>query len=78
MSKTIQIREIPDEVHEILTQQAAAVGMSLNRFLLAEFGNITRRSRNGDVLRRARKRAGSRPSSARIVADIRSEREQLG
>ena len=36
MTKTIQIRNVPDEVHRALKARAVAAGMSLSAFLLRE------------------------------------------
>lgn len=33
MSKMIQIRDVPDRVHKLLTRRAALAGMSLSDFL---------------------------------------------
>ncbi len=33
MSKMIQIRDVPDRVHKVLTRRAALAGMSLSDFL---------------------------------------------
>jgi 23S rRNA maturation mini-RNase III len=78
MSKVVQVRDVPEEVHETLSRQAEGAGMSLNRFLLAEFESIARRSRNAEVLSRARERAGPRLATDDIVADVRAERDRLG
>lgn len=78
MTRVIQVRDVPDEVHETLSRQAEAAGVSLNRFLLAEFESITRRSRNAEIFRRARERPRARLSTEEVVADIRDERDRLG
>lgn len=36
MSKMIQVRHVPDHLHRRLKQRAAAAGMSLSDYLLAE------------------------------------------
>jgi plasmid stability protein len=36
MSKMVQIRNVPDEIHLTLKQRAAAAGMTLSDYLLAE------------------------------------------
>ena len=39
MSRNVQVRDVPDPVHDELTRQAHDAGLSLNRFMLAELGN---------------------------------------
>ena len=41
MSKMIQIRDVPDRVHRILTRRAALAGMSLSDFLKRELEERT-------------------------------------
>ena len=38
MFKTIQIRNVPEALHQRLKARSAAAGMSLSNFLLAELG----------------------------------------
>lgn len=40
MSKMIQIRNVPDELHRTLKIRAAQLGMSLSDFLLSEIHQI--------------------------------------
>ncbi len=46
MSKMIQIRNVPDEIHRILKIRAVNAGMSLSEFLLRE---VTRAAARPDV-----------------------------
>ena len=43
MARIIQIRDVPDNVHDALIEAAAAEGMSLNRYVLRELGQVARR-----------------------------------
>jgi plasmid stability protein len=58
VAKTIQIRNVPDQVHRSLRTQAAEAGVSLSDFLLAEIEQVAARPTNAQVLRRAGERAG--------------------
>ncbi|MHB1486847.1 MAG: FitA-like ribbon-helix-helix domain-containing protein [Acidimicrobiales bacterium] len=58
MSKTIQIRDVPDEVHRTLRTRAAAAGESLSRYLLREAIRVAGRPPVADVLIRAAERRG--------------------
>ena len=81
MSKTIQIRDVPDDVHATLRARAAAVGESLSDYLRTEVEQIARRPAIADVLRRARTRTEG-PTTEDILAVLhegRAERsEHLG
>jgi hypothetical protein len=74
--RNLQVRDVPEAVHAELARQAAAAGMSLNRFMLAELERIARRGRNADVLRTAAARPGSQITSEEIVDAIRAGREE--
>lgn len=74
MTKTVQVRTVPVEVHDELVRQAAGSGLSLNRFLLGEFDRIARRGRNAEVFARAAGRRGRRISAVRAVEAIRADR----
>ena len=50
MSKSIQIRGVPEEVHAVLRMRAAAAGQSLSEYLLHEAIRIAARPSLGDVL----------------------------
>ena len=75
MSRVIQIRDVPDEVHDALTELARKAGMSINRFLLIELEHIARRARNKVIIERARAREGSRLSAEEIVGTLRQIRD---
>jgi 23S rRNA maturation mini-RNase III len=75
-SRNVQVRDVPESVHAELARQAAAAGMSLNRFMLAEFERIARRGRNAEVFRAAAARQGGRVSSEEIVEALRAGREE--
>lgn len=75
MSRVVQVRDVPDEVHEALVRQARREGLSLNQFVLREYERIARRSRNADVFARAAERPGRRPTRAEILQSLREVRE---
>ncbi|MBA2640437.1 MAG: hypothetical protein H0U77_10765 [Nocardioidaceae bacterium] len=72
----IQVRDVPEEVHSALTDQARAAGLSLNRFLLREFERVARRGHNAGVLRTTDTVRGRRPTSAQIVTAVREDRRR--
>jgi antitoxin FitA len=73
--KTIQIRNVPDRVHKVLRARAAAAGMSLSDYALAELERVADRPPVADLLARARARAGGAGADA-IVAAVRSGRDR--
>lgn len=74
MSKTIQIRKVPERVHRTLRERAAANGTSLSDYLLAEIERLAERPAVSDVLERAETRYGGASRDA-IVAAIRAGRD---
>jgi plasmid stability protein len=77
MARTIQIRNVPDDVHRMLHRRAAAAGLSLSGYLLRELIRLAERSRPpvSDVLARAGARRGG-ARTADIVAAVRSGRDR--
>jgi hypothetical protein len=79
MSKTIQVRDVPDDVHDALAALAEARGLSLTRFLLGEFEHLARRpevaAHNRTVIEEARARIGmTKATRETILEAIRSGR----
>jgi plasmid stability protein len=56
MSKMIQIRNVPDELHRELKIRAAKAGMSLSEFLLREVAKVAEKPSLAEVLERIRQR----------------------
>ena len=44
MPRVIQIRDVPDEVHQALVDAAKAQGLSLTRFMLRELEHLAKRA----------------------------------
>lgn len=73
--KTIQVRNVPDEIHRTLRTRAAAAGISLSDLALGELERVAKRPTVADLLARAQARAGGAEGSA-IVAAVRAGRER--
>lgn len=56
MSKMVQIRDVPDEVHALLVARAASEGRSLSEMLREEVAMLARRPSRTEVLKRIRAR----------------------
>lgn len=74
MSRMIQIRNVPDEVHREIKARAALAGMTLSDFLLREVERVVATPSIEEVL--ARLAARERPSLSESPADaVRAERD---
>lgn len=74
MSKTIRVRNVPEELHRRLESRAALAGMSLSDYLLAELRRFADRASPEEMRRRlAERRPVTLPESA--VAAVRAERD---
>lgn len=76
MAKTIQIRNVPDEVHAELKARAAANGQSLSDYLLGHAVRVAARPAIADVLLREGPRPGGTISTKQIVDAIRDGRSE--
>jgi plasmid stability protein len=75
MAKTIQIRDVPEDIHRTLRIRAAAAGVSLSDYLLAEIERVASRPALADVLARAGVRGGG--ASVESITDaVRADRER--
>jgi antitoxin FitA len=73
--KTIQIRNVPDEVHRTLRTRAAASGISLSDYALWELERVAQKPPIAELLTRARSRAGGASGQA-IVDAVRTGRDR--
>ena len=75
MSRMIQIRNVPDEVHSQLKARAALEGMSLSDYLLREVRRILERPRLAELRSRLR---GREPVRTRVTPAraVRAERDR--
>lgn len=56
MSKMLQIRNVPDELHRELKIRAARAGMTLSDYLLRELRHVASRPELEDLLERIKRR----------------------
>ena len=74
MSKMIQIRNVPDDVHRALVEKAAREGLSLSGFLLREVAKVAERPSLAEIMARAEQRKPLKPvtqSSVEILRELR-------
>jgi plasmid stability protein len=72
---SIQVKEVPDDVHATLRSRAAAAGMSLQEYLLGRLVDDARRPTLAEVLERADGRAGGRVPLQAAAKAVRAERD---
>ena len=72
---SIQVKDVPDDVHATLRRRAASAGMSLQEYLLARLTEDARTPTLEEVLERAGGRAGGHVPLRAAVKAIRAERE---
>ncbi|MGH7805645.1 MAG: hypothetical protein ACREQJ_14955 [Candidatus Binatia bacterium] len=74
MSKMIQLRNVPDDVHRTLRKRALDEGTTLSEYLVREVTRLAERPTLDDVLARIRKRKSPRVKETAAAA-VRAERE---
>lgn len=75
MSKMIQIRNVPDELHRELKMRAAAAGMSMSDYIKRELGRRSRKSTIQEIVERRKGRgAKSTVTTQQNVDTIREMR----
>ena len=72
---SIQVKDVPNDVHATLRRRAAAAGQSLQEYLLAHLVAEAETPTLDEVLQRAGQRAGGRARSRDAVKAVRADRE---
>lgn len=72
---SIQVKDVPEEVHAILRRRAALAGQSLQEYLLAQLTRDARNPTLDEVLDRAGQRAGGRAGFRAAAKAVRAERD---
>ena len=75
MSKMIQLRHVPDELHRKLKARAAMEGLPLSDYLLQEVERLAERPTLNDLRRRLSQREPVRPHTSPARA-VRIERKR--
>lgn len=74
MTKMLQVRDVPDDVHEELRRRASAAGMSLSDFAGQELARLARRPSLTDLLDRAARRNGDSMTFSEAREAVSAER----
>jgi hypothetical protein len=72
---SIQVKDVPVEVHATLRKRAAAAGQSLQEYLLARLVAEATEPTIEEVLERAGHRAGGHVTTRAAVRAVRAERD---
>lgn len=74
---SVQIEDVPDEVHAVLRRRAPAAHQSLQEYLLRHLIEEASRPSLDEVLERAGQHVGGSASLTESAALVRAERERL-
>ena len=76
MSRMIQLRNVPDDLHRILKSRAALAGKSLSDYLIAELQRHAEYPTVEELRQRLRARTGFRPTvpPAQLIREERDRR----
>ena len=74
MSRMIQLRNVPDDLHQVLKARAAMAGMTLSDYLIAEGRRAAERPTPREMRERLLSRAAVTPTIS-PAAVIRAERD---
>jgi len=72
----VQVRDVPDEVHEILVRRAETAGQSLQQYLAAQLALIAATPTLDEMLDRIDQRAKGRVSSRTALRARDAERDR--
>jgi hypothetical protein len=70
MSKMIQIRNVPDDLHRALKMRAAAAGMNLSDYIKRELDRKSRKSTIKEIGARASGRSDNSTLTTQDIVDI--------
>ena len=70
MSKMIQIRNVPDDLHRELKIRAAAAGMNMSDYIKRELDLRTRKSTIAEIIARREARGGRSTGTVQQTVDI--------
>lgn len=73
---SVQIKNVPPDVHRILRQRATAAGQSLQEYLLAQFRQQAEEETLDEVLDRASGRAGGSVGLAFATETLKADRKR--
>ncbi len=76
MSKMIQVRDVPDDVHRVLKARSAAAGMTLSDYIKHDLVSAASQPSVREVDARISSRGSSRLSTEFVLDTLRAIRER--
>jgi antitoxin FitA len=75
MSKMIQVRNVPDNVHQVLKIRAAEEGISLSDYIKRDLEELAKQATIEEIAERGHGRRSSGIRTKSILADLREVRK---
>jgi plasmid stability protein len=72
---SIQVKDVPDDVHAVLRRRAAAAGQSLQEYLLARLREDAENPTLEELLVRVSQRSGGRVGFKAAARAVRADRD---
>jgi antitoxin FitA len=72
---SIQVKDVPDDVHAVLRRRAAAAGQSLQEYLLARLREDAENPTLEELLEHVSQRSGGRVGFKAAARAVRSDRD---
>lgn len=72
---TVQIKNVPPDVHRVLRRRAAAAGQSLQEYMLAHLTDFATKPTLDEILARVEQRSGGRMTPGFAVEAQRMDRD---
>ncbi|MDQ3631237.1 MAG: hypothetical protein M3417_08250 [Actinomycetota bacterium] len=72
---SVQIKNVPEDVHAVLRRRAAAAGQSLQSYLLARLVDEAETGSNRELFERIEKRRDGSVSLAHAAESVRADRD---
>jgi plasmid stability protein len=72
----VQVRDVPDDVHEALVRRAEQAGQSLQQYLAAQLATLAATPTLEEILARIEKRTGGHLTANDSVIALQAERDR--
>ena len=72
----VQVRDVPEEVHEVLVRRAQAAGQSLQQYLASELARLAATPTLDEVLDRIENHVTGHLSGSEAVRALEAERDR--
>ena len=73
---SVQVRDVPEDVHAELVRRAALAGQSLQQYLAAQLSRLVSTPTVDEVLARIEQRTGGRMTGEEAVTAVEAERDR--